>query len=172
MSRVHVHGFVLDLIGTAKVRCQKLTTFAADVTRFFPPPFLRWEPGNKASEKGSNELRHYRFCEYKYNYANITYFLQVLLLSLPLPVLNSLKMSVELWMSLWAGHWVVETVLISTSPTLPPMLPRLHMVDFWTSPLPLSHNVNWLVSWQAMSIISQYVLSTVGARKGVRVSPW
>ena len=48
-----------------------------------------------------------------------------------------------------AGHWVVETVLISTSSTSPPMLLRPRMEDFWTSPLAVSHNVNWLVSWHA-----------------------
>ena len=85
------------------------------------------------------------------------------------PVLASLRMSVELWMSLWAGHWVVETVLISTSSTLPPMIPGPHMEDFWTSPLPVSH---WLVSWQASSIVSQYVVSTVGVWRGIGVNPW
>ena len=85
------------------------------------------------------------------------------------PVLASLRMSVELWMSLWAGHWVVETVLISTSSTLPPTIPGPHMEDFWTSPLPMSH---WLVSWQASSIVSQYVVSTVGVWRGIGVNPW
>ena len=41
--------------------------------------------------------------------------LQVHPLSPPSPVLTSLKMLVELWMSLWDGHWVMETVLISTT---------------------------------------------------------
>ena len=97
---------------------------------------------------------------------------QVLPLHPSSPVLASLKMSVELWAWLWAGHWVVETVLISSLSTLPPMLPRPHMGDFWTSPLPVSHNMNWLVSWQAMSTTSQYVVSTVVIKRGGRVSPW
>ena len=50
--------------------------------------------------------------------------LQVHPLFLPSLVLNSLKISVELWLSLYTGHWVVETVLISTSSTLPAMLPQ------------------------------------------------
>ena len=99
-------------------------------------------------------------------------FLQILTLSPPSPVLASLRMSVELWMSLWAGHWVVETVLISTSSTLPPMLSRPHMEDFWTSPLSMSHSMNWLVSWQGMSTTSQYMVPTVEVRRGGRVNLW
>ena len=99
-------------------------------------------------------------------------FLQVLPLSPFSLVLNSPKMAVELWMSLWAGHWVVETVLISTSSEFLPMLPRPHMEDFWTLPLLVSHNMNWLVSWWAMSTTSQCMVSTVEVRMGVRVSPW
>jgi len=110
----------------------------------------------------------YNNCEYLADHS----FLQALLLSPSSPVLASLRMSVELSMSLWTGHWVMETVLISTSSTLPPMLSRSRMGDFWTSPLPVSHSMNWLVSWQAMSTISQYVVSTVGVRRGGRVSPW
>ena len=81
----------------------------------------------------------------------------------------SLNLSVELWMSLWTGHWVVEKVLISTSSTLPPMLPRPHMEDFWISPQAVRH---WLVLGLATSTTSQYVVSTVGVRRGGRVSPW
>ena len=100
--------------------------------------------------------------------------LQVHLLSQPSPVLTSLKMVVELWISLWAGHWVVETVLIYTSSTLPPMIPRPHMGDFWTSPQPGSYSMNWLVLCQAMSTISQYVVWqwTAVVWWGGRVSPW
>ena len=103
----------------------------------------------------------------------VDWFLQVPPLFSPSPVLASLKMSVELWMSLWAGHWVVETVLISTSSTSSPMLPKPQIGDFWTSPLVASHNMNWLVSWQAMSTISQYVVSTAAVRRGgrVRITP-
>jgi len=98
--------------------------------------------------------------------------LQVSPPSPPSPVLTSLEMVVELWMWLWTWLWMVETVLISTSSTLPPMHPRHHMGDFWTSPLPMPHNMNWQVSWQAMSTTSQYVVSTVRVRRGGRVSPW
>ena len=99
-------------------------------------------------------------------------FLQVLPLSPPLRVLASLKMSVDLWVSLWAGHWVVERVPISTWSTLLPTILSLHMEDFWISLLPMLHNVNWLVFRQAMNIPSQYIVSTVGVRRGVRVSHW
>ena len=98
-------------------------------------------------------------CQSKAHACN--FILQVPLLPLSSPVLTSLRISVELWMLLWAGLWVVETMLISTSSTLSLMLPRPHMGDFWTSPLPVLHNMNWLVSWQAMSTTSQYVVSTV-----------
>ena len=100
-------------------------------------------------------------------------FLQAPLLYPPSLVLASLKISVELWMSLWTGHWVVETVLISTSSTLPPMLPIPPMEDFWTSPLPVSHcHINWPAFIQTTSTTLQYVVSTVGGRRGVRASPW
>ena len=50
-------------------------------------------------------------------------------------------------------------------------LPHQHyhniMGGFWTSPLAVSHNINWLVSWDAMSIAPQYVVSTVGVKEGV-----
>ena len=100
-----------------------------------------------------------------------SFLLQVLPLSPFSPLLASLEMAMELWMSLWTGHWLLKTVLISTSSASLPMLPRSHMGDFWTSLL-VSHNKNWLVSWQAMSTTSQYVVSTVGVRKGRRVTPW
>ena len=87
-------------------------------------------------------------------------FSQVPLLS------HSLAMTLmKTMLYLWTGHWVVETVLISTSSTLTPMLPRPHMGDFWTSQLPVSHNRNWLVSWQAMSMTSKYMVSTVLVRR-------
>ena len=70
-----------------------------------------------------------RFLKYT-DIHNKSTLLQVHPLSLPSPVLTSLKMSVDLWMSLWAGHWVVETVLISTSLILQPTLPRPHMGEF------------------------------------------
>ena len=99
---------------------------------------------------------------------------------------------------LWRCQWscechceldtMMETVVMSISSTLPPMLPRPHMGDFWTSPLPESHNMNWphmgdlslpvlhsmngLVSWQAMSTTLQYVVSTVGVWWGMRVNHW
>ena len=111
------------------------------------------------------------FCDYIV-LCNNWQSLQVPPLSQWSPVLTSLEMSVELWMWLWAGLWVVETVLISTSSTLPPMLPRPRMGDFWTSPLPVSHSMNWLVSWQDMSIISQYMVWTVCIRRGMTVTPW
>ena len=48
MSRVHVVTFC-NLIGTARARRRKSTTFPADVTRLSPPPsFLRREPGDEA----------------------------------------------------------------------------------------------------------------------------
>ena len=97
----------------------------------------------------------------------LAYHSQVSLPSLPSPVLTSQGMSVELSMSLWDGPWVVETVLIST---LLPTIPRHPMGNFWTSPLPVLHC--WLVLQQATSIISQYVVSTVEVRRGVRVSCW
>ena len=103
--------------------------------------------------------------------APIAYFRQVHPLFPPSPVLTCLEMAVELWISLWAGHWVVETVLISTSSTLPPMLPRSHMED-WTSLVPVLHSMNWLVFKQTISITSQCMVSTVGIRRGMRVSPW
>ena len=71
-----------------------------------------------------------------------THILQAPPLSPPSLVLTSPELLMELWMSLWAGHWVVESLLISTSSTSPPMLPRPHMGDFSTSPLPVSHNMN------------------------------
>jgi len=86
-----------------------------------------------------------------YNSSGKYSFLQVPPLSPPSPVLTSLEMSVEVWMSLWAGQWVVETMLISTSSTLPPTLLRPRMEVFWISQLVVSHSMNWLVSWQAMS---------------------
>ena len=84
----------------------------------------------------------------------VTFDIQVKLLIFQVHPLSSpssvfLKLVVELWMSLLTGHWVVETVLetalISTSSTLPPMLQIHHMEDFWTSPMPVSHSMNWLV---------------------------
>ena len=56
MSRVHVVPFC-NLIGTARARRWKSTTFPADVTRL-SPPFLRREPGDEATEKDDpcNEL--------------------------------------------------------------------------------------------------------------------
>ena len=48
MSRVHVVSFC-NLIGTARARRQKSTTFPADVTRLSPPPVLRREPGDEAT---------------------------------------------------------------------------------------------------------------------------
>ena len=109
--------------------------------------------------------------EYFRYWNSIAHFLQALPQPPTSPVLTSLKMSVELWVSLWTGHWVVETVLISTSSTLPPMVPSPHMGDFWTS-LAVSHNMNWLVSWQTMSTTSQFVVSTVEVRRGVKVNLW
>ena len=112
-------------------------------------------------------------CLFKCSVWNLRNLLQVshLLIS---PVLICLKLPADLWMWLWTWQWVVETVLISTSSTLPPLLPKSHMVDFWTSLMPVSHNTNWLVSWQAMSTTSQYVVwqQTVVVWLGGRVSPW
>ena len=49
MSRVHVVSFC-NLIGTARGRRRKSTTFTTDVTRLSPPPlFLRREPGDEAN---------------------------------------------------------------------------------------------------------------------------
>ena len=48
MSRVHVVLFC-NLIGTARARRRKSTSFPADVTRLSPPPsFSRREPGDEA----------------------------------------------------------------------------------------------------------------------------
>jgi len=88
------------------------------------------------------------------------------------PVPTPLRISMELWVSIWAGHWVVETVLISTSSTSPSMIPNPHMEDFWTSLMPVLHSVNWQGFRQAMSTPSKYMVSTVGLRRGLRVSPW
>ena len=49
MSRVHVVSFC-NLIGTARARRRKSTTFPADVTRFSPPPIFEeraWGRGFK-----------------------------------------------------------------------------------------------------------------------------
>ena len=49
MSHVNVVLFC-NLIGTARARRRKSTTFPADVTRLSPPPhFLRREPGDEAT---------------------------------------------------------------------------------------------------------------------------
>ena len=104
--------------------------------------------------------------------APIAYFLQVHPLFPPSPVLTCLEMAVEMWISLWAGHWGMETVLISTSSTLPPRLPRSHMGDLWTSLVPVLHSMNLLVFRQIISITLQCMVSTVGIRRGVKVSPW
>ena len=42
MSRVHMVSFC-NLIGTARARCRKSTTFPMDVTRLSPPPCFRGE---------------------------------------------------------------------------------------------------------------------------------
>ena len=69
---------------------------------------------------------------------NKSTLIQVHPLSLLSPVLNSLKISMDLWMSLYTGHWVEETVLISTSLTLQPTLPKPYMMESWTSLLLVS----------------------------------
>ena len=63
MSRVNMVSFC-NLIGTARARRRKSTTFPADVTRISPPPpsFLRREPGDDArgwrrKEEGEREER-------------------------------------------------------------------------------------------------------------------
>ena len=81
-------------------------------------------------------------------------------------------MSMELWMSLWAGHWVVEMALISFVSTLPPTLPRHHTGESLTSWMLAPHSMNWLVFRQAMTTISQYVVPTVGVRRGGKVRSW
>ena len=48
MSRVHVVSFC-NLIGTARPRRWKSTTFPPGVNRLSPPPFVRREPGNEAT---------------------------------------------------------------------------------------------------------------------------
>ena len=56
MSRVHVVSFC-NLIGTARARRRKSTTFPADVTRLSPhPSFLRREPGDEAKPDHCNVL--------------------------------------------------------------------------------------------------------------------
>ena len=49
MSHVHVIPFC-NLIGTARTRHRKSTTFPADVTRLSPSLVLRREPGNEAKK--------------------------------------------------------------------------------------------------------------------------
>ena len=83
------------------------------------------------------------------------------------PVWGFLRIPIELWVSLWAGHWVVETVLITTWSTLLPM-----EEDFWTSAMPAMPAMPAFHCRQATSTTSQYMVSTVRVRRGVRVSPW
>ena len=56
MSRVHVVSFC-NLIGTARARRRKLTTFSADVTRLSPSSvFLSREPGDEANSYAPNDI--------------------------------------------------------------------------------------------------------------------
>ena len=118
---------------------------------------------------GSIQFTHYHFHSCFFSEPSSHSSLQVHPLSPPSPALTSLEMLVELWMWHWAGHWARAVALISTSSTLPPMLPRPLMGKYW---MPISHSINWLDLWQTLGTTLQYVVSTVEVRRGGRASPW